>query len=129
MTWVAAIDQYSNTTNNDHHTWFWQKCSEFRFFKFPDERLQYVVEYNQAMCMIIFNVSFPADFGASATNAKYAGFNNNATNVYFVNGDLDPWQHLLIQVPNNEHQFTAVIPNTSHCEDMYGTKYNALPHI
>lgn len=52
------------------------------------------------------------------TNKNYGGINNEISNLYLTQGQLDPWRPIGILKSGNELSFAATIPGYSHCPDL-----------
>jgi thymus-specific serine protease len=52
------------------------------------------------------------------TNIRYGGFNPTLTNVYFTNGDLDPWHPNSVLEDLNESVLSTILPFSAHVSDL-----------
>lgn len=52
------------------------------------------------------------------TNIRYGGFNLSLTNVYFTNGDLDPWHPMSLLEDLNESTPSVMLPLSAHVSDL-----------
>lgn len=88
--------------------WFWETCNEFAFYQTcdpgsdcPFTTMPHLnsLEANEVLCQIAFNIT-PAqiDTNVAATNEFYGGLTPNTTRLLFVNGEIDPWHFLSVNV-------------------------------
>ncbi|KAI1694137.1 serine carboxypeptidase s28 domain-containing protein [Ditylenchus destructor] len=135
--------EYYSKCNNDVtiknlDRWYWQKCTEFGYFKttpidggiFDDATLP-LRGFIKEVCVD----KFPeANFNQSTiqaatdkTNSFYGGNKNfNATNVVFVNGSEDPWHVLSVYDTPNDSVKSILVQGTSHGAD-YGAEQESDP--
>ena len=50
----------------------------------------------------------------AASNTFYGGWDYNATNVFFLNGEVDPWHASGVLHTNNDDQKTLMVSGASH---------------
>ncbi|KAJ3273484.1 hypothetical protein HDV01_004404 [Terramyces sp. JEL0728] len=125
---VKALQTQSVTTGgvpsgNAANSWQYQVCTEFGFFFTAEQQTSFSSYFTLARraqeCQGTFGPSIPAaDVGT--TNSKYKGLDivNQATNILFVQGAIDPWRYLGVTgVPNGNNKFIS-IPNGHHCTDL-----------
>eukprot|EP01092_Planopodium_desertum_P002846 TRINITY_DN14586_c0_g1_i1.p1 TRINITY_DN14586_c0_g1~~TRINITY_DN14586_c0_g1_i1.p1 ORF type:complete len:389 (+),score=40.57 TRINITY_DN14586_c0_g1_i1:54-1169(+) len=111
-----------NTTNQDR-SWYFQKCTEFGFFKpcYPDtgcvfDNFNLDVDPLYASCSEVFGIPNMAPH-ISFTNDYYGGYNLVSSNTMFTNGLFDPW-HLLSINENLPSGVQAVTYEAGHCAPM-----------
>ena len=117
-------------TRGNHQTldyWGWQTCTEFGFYQTCDvgSRCFYTQGINllsdmDGFCQSDYGIS-RAEINASIakTNAHYGADRpdlvHNATRIYYVNGDVDPWSGLSILPPGHTEQLpTLEVSGASH---------------
>jgi len=117
--------------------WNWQTCTEFAYYQSTDSENQpfghtaNLTYLEETFCDAIFNISESLIASAvSKTNKRYRGRNPKVTNVFFMNGSIDPWHTLSIF----EHDLNPTSPSryiegTSHCYDMYEDTPNDPPAL
>jgi hypothetical protein len=116
-----------NTTvdfQNNMRQWTYQTCNEFGYFQTTDDSAvnqpfgSFVnLEFYTQQCQQAFNIDgLPhIDF----TNAYYGGNNpQECSNIFFVNGSLDPWHALSVLNSTLPGISTILINGTAHCADM-----------
>ncbi|KAJ3315117.1 hypothetical protein HDV04_004258 [Boothiomyces sp. JEL0838] len=106
--------------------WQYQFCMEFGFFQ--DYTSKNTTSFSSYLTLDFWReecaTSFPdayKGFNKSITNTMYGGLNivNNATNIIFANGDIDPWHHLGINSQPSTSNFFVFVENGHHCDDMF----------
>lgn len=128
----AMVDYYKNTAWNEGaamssmRQWLYQTCAEYGWYQISGSSKQ------------IFGSSFPVDLfvklcgdlydgffdktrmmnNADRTNVIYGGWNPEVTNVFFTQGQLDPWRAMGIQQDLNDQSPAVVIPGAAHCADL-----------
>ncbi|XP_017480308.1 PREDICTED: putative serine protease K12H4.7 [Rhagoletis zephyria] len=107
--------------------WTYQTCTEFGFFQSSDYPSQpfgnyFPSDFFVQQCVDIFGSKFNKHFiekSIDFTNSFYGGFNLTLSNVLFPNGLIDPWHALGVLHPISPTAQPLIIPQTSHCADMY----------
>jgi pimeloyl-ACP methyl ester carboxylesterase len=120
--WLASTTDASNSL-----AWMWQICTEYGYWQTANHDLAMASRsskitvdfYNQA-CSQIFGLK-PVD--TEEINEHYfepLTKNKQASNIFFVNGTMDPWSELSIRPDNNKNELltTFVVENGSHCSDL-----------
>jgi len=107
---------------SSNRAWFWQKCTEFGFFKpsYPGTSVFWgdvPVDPMLGWCEQIFGVPGLVP-DTEWTNTFYGGYDLKASNVMFTNGLLDPWHNLSINEETNDGQVQAVTYQAGHCATM-----------
>ena len=82
--------------NKNLRQWTYQYCNEFGFFQTPNSveaMRSEVLEINfwPDYCTRIFGTKFQTE--TDRTNAIYGGLDITGDNIYFLNGQEDPWQY------------------------------------
>lgn len=110
--------------SQNQRQWYYQSCREFGFFQ--------TAPANNSVRSPLINLTYHLDLCARVfgevivpnttfTNEYYGGRSPvNASNIFFVNGDGDPWHALSIisPIPNNTDVQVRLIAGTSHCADL-----------
>jgi hypothetical protein len=52
------------------------------------------------------------------TNTVYGSFKPSLTNVYFTNGDIDPWHPNSVLEDLNDSVLSVVLPDAAHVSDL-----------
>lgn len=132
----ASFQNAESTDPNDYlgwagmRSWMYQSCTEYGYFQVaysnPAESARssrISLPYHQNVCKRLFGIQFPVE--ANRTNANYYRqlFSPAVRNIYFTNGDNDPWSLLSITQQNpdsmrNSGLFFFSIPGAAHCEDL-----------
>eukprot|EP01006_Ploeotia_vitrea_P034343 TRINITY_DN65739_c7_g2_i1.p2 TRINITY_DN65739_c7_g2~~TRINITY_DN65739_c7_g2_i1.p2 ORF type:complete len:473 (+),score=101.31 TRINITY_DN65739_c7_g2_i1:36-1421(+) len=123
-TWMAY-----NTTKLDSllggRSWFWQKCTQFGWFKSSPANSMWPKEITYpwlvSHCASAFGLPgmMPdTDF----TNLYYGGYSAPGTNILFVAGTFDPWNKVQVTTPFPDAVATnrpnIFINGTAHCADL-----------
>ncbi|KNC52380.1 uncharacterized protein AMSG_12158 [Thecamonas trahens ATCC 50062] len=122
--------------DNPNRSWWWQKCTEFGYFKtsvngssifFPSYSLG--LDRIVPLCEAIYGIDGLAP-QIEWTNANYGGKNLVADNVVFTNGLLDPW-HLLsissdLPAPS---KVKAVTYEAGHCATLNAASPDDPPSL
>ncbi|XP_036737915.2 thymus-specific serine protease [Manis pentadactyla] len=104
--------------------WLYQTCTEFGFYvtcegpRCPFSQLPALPSHLE-LCEQVFGLSASSIAQAVAqTNSYYGGQTLGATQVLFVNGDIDPWHVLSVTQVLGPSKSALLIPGASHCLDM-----------
>lgn len=116
----------SGAVRSASRPWLYQTCSEFGWYQTSGSPFQpfgtsFPVDFYTKFCTDLYDDTF--------TNATIHGFidrknvifgawNTKVTNVYFTNGQVDPWRTMSIQSDLNPTTPADVIPGASHCNDL-----------
>lgn len=112
--------------------WTYQTCTEFGYFMSTSSKQHpftdnIPVEFYYSMCAKLYGDEFDEErIGEGIQNANniYGGLKPNVTNVIFVNGELDPWSTLGILEDVAYDSPAKLIPQSSHCRDLFSDKSN-----
>ena len=124
---LEELKQHEWNSNNGDRPWFYQKCTEFGYFKTTDSKdqpfgdLLTLNRYTKILCSSLFNISLDAvNKSVQSTNEYYGGRNipKNATNIVFPNGSIDPWHALGILHNITDSLIAIYIEGTAHCANM-----------
>ncbi|XP_052868408.1 putative serine protease K12H4.7 [Anopheles cruzii] len=128
----AMIDYYKNVEWNHGaaqgamRQWMYQTCAEYGWYQISGSADQifgssFPVDLFVEMCGDLYDGFFDEtrmEANVQRTNVIYGGWNPEVTNVFFTQGQLDPWRAMGIQEDLNEHSPAVVIPGASHCADL-----------
>lgn len=126
---VRSQDSCADRRRGVHATldyWGWQTCTEFGFYQTCD--LGSGCFYTQGLnllhdmdgfCMTDFGIAqHETNASIAATNAHYGADRpdlvHNATRIFYVNGDVDPWSGLSILPGSHSSLPTLLVPGASH---------------
>lgn len=103
--------------------WWYQKCTELGWMQNapPDNYVRSTKcseDYHKYACRTIFQVPLWPD--TQAVQHYYGGRDIPVSNVLFVNGNQDPWQHVSITQTMDQNWLARLIkcPHCSHCVDL-----------
>uniref|UniRef100_A0A336N030 CSON003791 protein n=1 Tax=Culicoides sonorensis TaxID=179676 RepID=A0A336N030_CULSO len=107
--------------------WYYQTCVDFGYYQTSGSPNQpfgksFPVELYIQMCTDAYDSSLTREVierKIAETNAKYGALSPGVTNVYFTQGDIDPWSSIGIKETQNEAAPAFVVPLHSHCADLY----------
>lgn len=117
---IEAADSAQDDPATDL-SWMWQYCSEYGFYQRGDPTNPLSIEtaflslsYFQSQCNNTFPFPdiLPASPAVQKVN-KYGGWNMNPPNVFWTNGEYDPWRTMgLASTESNspQRQSTVAIP-------------------
>ncbi|KAJ8790423.1 hypothetical protein J1605_004396 [Eschrichtius robustus] len=115
--------------------WLYQTCTEFGYYvtcevpECPFSQLP-ALPSKLELCEQVFGFSASSIAQAvSQTNSYYGGQTPGATQVLFVNGDIDPWHVLSITQPLGPSESALLIPSASHCLDMAPERPSDSPSL
>ncbi|KAB0402633.1 hypothetical protein E2I00_000603, partial [Balaenoptera physalus] len=115
--------------------WLYQTCTEFGYYVTcevpgcPFSQLP-ALPSKLELCEQVFGFSASSIAQAvSQTNSYYGGQTPGATQVLFVNGDIDPWHVLSITQPLGPSESALLIPSASHCLDMAPERPSDSPSL
>jgi thymus-specific serine protease len=121
LDWVTDLQ---NTTWDNieigGRSWFWQKCTEFGFFKTPNKSGIFSpsadLEYHLDACRAIFGR--PLEPNTDWINISYGGDHPHGRRIVYANGSVDPWHNLGVLSSLSSSQIAVFIDGTSHCQDL-----------
>ncbi|XP_053668609.1 putative serine protease K12H4.7 [Anopheles marshallii] len=128
----AMIEYYKNTAwdhgaaQSSMRQWMYQTCAEYGWYQISGSPNQifgssFPVELFVKLCGDMYDGHFDEgrmQGNADRTNVIYGGWNPEVTNVFFTQGQLDPWRAMGIQADLNDQSPGVVIPGASHCADL-----------
>jgi len=132
---LNLLDIVTPTEQANMRQWVYQTCIEFGYFQSTDssEDLQpfgtlVPVSYYTDMCTDIFGFDF---LPLIAETNEYYGATEpyGASNILFVNGDIDPWHALSINADFSSTVTAILIDGTAHCADFYPATPNDPPGL
>ena len=118
---------FTNTSlespDRDMRSWTWMTCNEVGWFqtagKDPDTALRNSrvdMNYFDEVCVKLFGVHH-AD--PKFVDLRYGSNNPQSTNVFFVNGETDPWSELSVKVADSRlDRHAAVAKKGAHCTEL-----------
>lgn len=117
--------------------WYWQKCSEFGYFKLaPPSGVSVVSRWNTLdlhlkWCEQIFQKpTATLHPTADLINERYGGWDTKATNIIFVNGGVDPWRKCSILQPIPSQNIDAyVTTGAGHGAETFPPKDTDPPQL
>jgi hypothetical protein len=104
--------------------WFYQSCTELGYWqnvnKDAAKRARSVkinADYHNAICKRLFGIQASS---VTATNKKYYEplLLPTSSNVFYTNGEEDPWSNLSITSSTNKNISTKLIKGAAHCDDL-----------
>ena len=119
----TMVDASSNTRQ-----WMWQCCLEFAYWqsapinqKAESLRSKYITAkwHEDNICHGIFGFAKGYKVDIDRTNAIYGASHivSSASNIFFTNGDRDPWKALGIDSAHKSVK-SFLIKGTAHCSDL-----------
>jgi len=103
--------------------WMWQSCNEFGYFQVTGTALAdesaVSPELFYKLCEDAYGIIDGKRYvntAAEDTRKFYGGYNFTGSNVYFTNGNVDPWSALSLLEGSDERRYQALVTNsTAHC--------------
>jgi hypothetical protein len=132
----VSFQSAESTDPNDYlgwagmRSWMYQSCTEYGYFQVAHSNpaqaarsSRISLSYHQNVCKRLFGINQPVD--VNRTNAMYYRqlFSPTVRNIYFTNGENDPWSLLSITQQNPDSSRNPglsffSIPGAAHCEDL-----------
>lgn len=117
--------------------WFYQTCVDFGYYQSSGSPNQpfgssFPVELYTQMCADAYDKSLTKERieeNIRWTNWKYNELTPQVTNVFFTQGDVDPWHPIGINEDLSESAPAFVIPDHSHCSDLYSASGRDTPEM
>lgn len=106
--------------------WLYQTCAEVGWYQTSGSENQifgsgFPIDLYIRWCSDLYDKKFPEPLlhvNMARTNAIYGHMNPEVTNVFFTQGQLDPWRAVGLQKDLNDRSPAVVIPLASHCADL-----------
>jgi pimeloyl-ACP methyl ester carboxylesterase len=109
--------------------WYYQSCTEYGYWQNANPssdksaRSSLInLDYHHEVCKRLFNIETPANVDLINKSFYYPLLDESVSNIYFTNGDQDPWSVLsLIDAnsnTNNANLSYYLIEGASHCVDL-----------
>ncbi|KAF9535131.1 serine carboxypeptidase S28-domain-containing protein [Crepidotus variabilis] len=129
-------DYFTNIeVDNENRSWQWIVCNEVGFLQesAPEGQPTLVSRliqpaYELRQCQLMFPDAFPQppnlDAGIAQTNSKYEGWSVNTANIFFANGQRDPWREATVsaetlsQADLKISQSAIGLSDGFHCTDL-----------
>ncbi|KTD34508.1 serine carboxypeptidase [Legionella moravica] len=110
--------------------WYYQSCTEYGYWQNanPDYWLSarsslINLEYHRTICQRLFGLSKPANTAKLNKSFYFPLMDDLVSNIYFTNGDNDPWSILSLSELNgnavNLKLTYHIIEGAAHCEDLH----------
>jgi len=101
-------------------SWYWQKCTEFGWFKTTNHQSIFYPQTDVAFlddffCKQVFFPDLPSSELIAWTNVHYGGRNlSSSSNILFTNGERDPWRHMSVTIDVSD-SVTVSMYDAGHC--------------
>ncbi|KAJ7437078.1 peptidase S28 [Mycena galericulata] len=142
-TYDTSQSYWTNITiNNSNRSWFWIVCTEVGFLQeSPPPGAPALVSrliqpaYDLRQCQQMFPEAFPTppNVQTAQTNSLYKGWNVSISNIFFGNGERDPWRYSTVSAPGVLLQSTPSHPigvgEGYHCADLLTQEGQANPSV
>ncbi|RUR12721.1 S28 family serine protease [Legionella sp. km772] len=110
--------------------WFYQSCTEYGYWQNANHdpaqasRSSLInLTYHRQICERLFALHEPAPTASLNAKFYYPLMDNTVSNIYFTNGEHDPWSSLSLTEQNgnaNNPNFTYyLIKGAAHCDDLH----------
>ncbi|KAJ6515446.1 serine carboxypeptidase S28-domain-containing protein [Mycena sanguinolenta] len=131
------------TIDNAGRSWFWIVCNEVGFLqesapKGSPSLVSRLIQpvYDLRQCQQMFPAAFPTistNVAAAQTNRAYDGWNVSISNLFFANGQRDPWRYSTVSAPGVTLKSTPQQPIAEgegyHCADLLSREGTANPTV
>lgn len=118
-----------NAANSWLRPWFYQTCTEYGYQQNANSdrskstrSIHLNTKYQHVVCHQLFRLSKPAKIEYMNNTYYWPLINGDASNIYFTNGENDPWSTLSLTAANGNTQNANLayhtIEGASHCVDM-----------
>lgn len=127
----AMSEKPSDYTNGvGMRQWYYQSCKEYGYWQNanPNPSLStrsslINLEYHRHVCQRLFGLKAPADTNSINNTYYYPLMDELVSNIFFTNGENDPWSNLSIAEKNgnaiNSNLTYHLIEGAAHCEDLH----------
>ena len=124
---TAYLQQVASGEEKSARAWLYQTCSELGWFQTSSSNgglrsPNVTIDFFRGHCEDVFGT--PLWPNTEAGNRNTGGADIDATNIYFVNGGLDPWQHMSVTSPRRGGAIAASVmqcDGCAHCRDLKGS--------
>ncbi|VDK17423.1 unnamed protein product [Anisakis simplex] len=125
------------TAMSASRSWTYQTCNEFGFFQSTDigENMfggPTPVNFFIDTCLDAFGPTFTPKYVYEANEKSHNYYGGveyyHGTNVFFTNGNIDPW-HALSKYNGIGSVTTVLMNGTAHCADMYPPRKEDAPDL
>ncbi|PIU00020.1 MAG: septum formation initiator [Bdellovibrionales bacterium CG10_big_fil_rev_8_21_14_0_10_45_34] len=105
--------------------WFYQSCTTFGFWQnaWSDSAMsarssRINSEYHKGICKRLFGIEQQAPEEAVNREFYLPLFSASTSNIFFTNGNEDPWVNLSVVDASSSRLNAYVIQNAAHCDDL-----------
>ena len=126
--WAKNIDPKAYVGSFGMRQWYYQSCTEYGYWQnahptrsVRSQRIN--SDYHNEICDRLFGIKKPVDITRINNNFYYPLLNPAyASNIYFTNGNTDPWSKLSIDKDivskYNPNLMSFLIDGAAHCDDL-----------
>ena len=118
--WNQTLAILSNPNNTWWRSWLWQTCTEVGFYQTchetcPFTSFYHLVDMDLEICRVAFNITDVYD-NVQASKDFYGGLDIGAggSRVLSINGNVDPWSVLGIQISPKYSMPVRMVDGASH---------------
>jgi len=132
---AESIDPKDSIQGFGMRSWMYQSCTEFGYYQIAYSKpalsarsTQISEDYHDEVCDRLYGLKKKVDV-TKTNRAWYENlFDKKVTNIFFTNGDNDPWSNLSILSGSADAKLNPALEfmtlsNASHCSDL-GTSSN-----
>jgi len=120
---LANLKDTSLSSGSDR-SWIYQTCTEFGFYQTCDPETECVfcskphlntLDSYYYLCRKAFGISGDVtEERIRYSNLYYGGNRTDATRIFYVNGQVDPWRSQSVQTSSNPELPALMVPGASH---------------
>jgi serine protease 16 len=127
---VKGLSEDQSSTSDNSRQWIYQTCTQFGYFQTCETNEngkclfapQMNLDYYTNLCRDVFGfASYEVNKRIQFSNDYYGGNYTQGSRILFVNGEIDPWHALSVQKDLQDDQTSILIPDGSHCQNMYSS--------
>lgn len=136
---VAFYNQtdWNHTANQAYRQWIYQTCNEFGWYQTSGSKKQpfgssFPLELYVELCKGVYGKEFnekSLQKSIKSVNQVYKGIKTSVKNVYYTNGELDPWRPMGVQKDRSKFSPADIVPEASHTMDLYSIALSDSPEM
>lgn len=129
---LMSEDPKDHTKGNSagYRQWYYQSCIEYGYWQNANldransTRSSLInIDYHHQACNRLFNLKNPANTAYINSHYYYPLIEEQVSNIYFTNGEQDPWSKLSLMKKNgndtNKNLTYRLITGSAHCNDLH----------
>lgn len=121
---------YKENGSAGFRQWYYQSCIEYGYWQIANmDRTNSTrsalinLDYHHQLCQRLFKLDKPSNTNLINNSFYFPLMNQSVTNIYFTNGEQDPWSKLSMMKKNGNTQNKKLtyrtIKDSAHCDDLH----------